>query len=65
MSGRFGAGTARLIAASAQLLSWTPETFWRATPEELLTALGHPSGPISDAITREDIDKLIEGERHG
>ena len=40
----FGEGARRLAGAAALLLGWTPETFWRATPAELMDALIPPGG---------------------
>ena len=35
----FGVMAARLCGASARLLSWRPDEFWRATPAELAACL--------------------------
>lgn len=49
MSGtRFADGARTLAGVSALALGWRPDEFWRATPEELATALGsHAASDIA------------------
>ncbi|HQS70873.1 MAG TPA: phage tail assembly chaperone [Novosphingobium sp.] len=65
MSGRFGAGAARLSGHAALLLGWTPDTFWTATPEELATILTALRAPDGEAVDRGTIDRLMEQDRGG
>lgn len=59
MSGEFGRGIPPLAALAAQALGWPPETFWRATPAELATALGS-TAPAGESLTRNDLDDLMK-----
>lgn len=50
-------GNARTLAGlSARALSWTPDNFWNATPEELATSLGTEEAAASPP-TRAEIDR--------
>lgn len=40
MSATFGEAAAALSGVTARLLGWRPDEFWRATPAELVSALG-------------------------
>lgn len=64
MSGSFGANAVRLARISARLLGWTPETFWSATPADLVTWLTAP-GEGATGLTREDIENMLEREGDG
>ncbi len=54
----------RLLAIASQRLGWTPDTFWGATPADLLLALG-PTDPAAAPLTRGDIARMMEHEAHG
>lgn len=63
MSERFGTLAAALSGAAARHLGWRPDEFWRATPAELIAALG--PGPAAPApLTRETLQRLMEQD-HG
>ena len=62
---RFTPAAVRLCAAAAELLHWSPATFWAATPQDLANALTpwrDTDAPLSPA----DLTALIEREvQHG
>ncbi len=60
----FSEAAARLLAIAAQRLGWTPDTFWQATPADLLMALG-PADPALKPLTRPDLSRMMEHDRHG
>lgn len=57
--------TPRWATLAARVLGWPPDTFWRATPSELATALADPEAPASAAPSREQIARMMERDRHG
>ena len=59
----FASGVPPLAALAAQALGWPPEAFWRATPAELATALG-PTTPTAQALSRDDLNTLMERDAH-
>ncbi len=54
----FGLTARRLAGAAAQILGWTPATFWNATPAELCDALRPPS-EAGEPPNRAAIDVLM------
>ena len=54
----FGDQARRLAGVAAQLLGWTPDTFWNATPSELCDALT-PPGEASEPPSKQAIDALM------
>lgn len=64
MSERFGEAATHLAGLASRALGWTPRTFWAATPADLANALADPCVPAS-GVTRADIDRLMEQDRHG
>ena len=54
----FGLAAQRLAGAAAQLLGWSPDTFWNATPAELCDAL-LPPGEAGEPPCRAAIDALM------
>ena len=54
----FGEAARRLAGAAAQVLGWTPDTFWNATPAELCDALS-PSGDAGEPPSKAAIDALM------
>lgn len=64
MSDRLTPIAARLAGAVPRLLGWTPDAFWNATPAELAAIL-RPPGDESAPVTRDDLNRLMEGENHG
>lgn len=47
-SGAFAASARMAAGAACGVLGWAPETFWHATPAELLTALEGRCGPRAE-----------------
>jgi uncharacterized phage protein (TIGR02216 family) len=64
MSQSFAGAALRLAGLAAQVLRWTPHTFWGATPSELAASLAPPS-PADTPPTRAEIAALIERDAHG
>jgi uncharacterized phage protein (TIGR02216 family) len=60
----FAGAVPRLFAIAAQRLGWTPDCFWRATPADLLLALG-PTDPANAPLTRTDLARMMELDAHG
>jgi uncharacterized phage protein (TIGR02216 family) len=54
----FGLAARRLAGAAAQMLGWSPDTFWNATPAELCDAFS-PPGEAGEAPSRAAIDALM------
>ena len=54
----FGLAARRLGGMAAQLLGWTPDTFWNATPAEYRDAL-MPPGEASEPPSKAAIDALM------
>lgn len=65
MNETFARQASRLFALAAQALGWAPETFWHATPHELLGALADPSPAERSSVDRATLDHLLELDRHG
>ncbi len=63
MSQTFSPGALRLAGLSARTLGWRPADFWTATPAELAAAITSPD-QTSAAISRAEIDALLEREEH-
>lgn len=60
----FADAVPRLFAMAAQRLGWTPDCFWRATPADLLLALGS-ADPATASLTRTDLARMMEHDAHG
>ena len=56
---RFGEGARRLAGIAAQLLGWSPDTFWNATPAELCDALMPPPGEAGEPPSKAAIGALM------
>jgi len=56
----FGEYAARLSAIAAQVLGWRPRDFWSATPAELACALGPIDAAATEALDRDELNKLME-----
>ena len=54
----FGERARRLAVMAAQLLGWSPDTFWNATPAELCDAL-MPPGEAGEPPSKAAIDALM------
>jgi len=57
---RFSAAAERLAGLAGALLGWRPDEFWRATPAELGAVLGALVGPEPAAVSRNDLERLME-----
>ncbi|MEP7221679.1 MAG: phage tail assembly chaperone [Novosphingobium sp.] len=55
----FANSALRLNALAARALGWRPGEFWAATPAELATIL-MPPGQSGDAVTRDDLARMME-----
>ncbi|WP_369026594.1 phage tail assembly chaperone [Qipengyuania sp. RANM35] len=63
MSENFGVAALRLAGLAAGALGWLPDTFWNATPSELLASLAPPL-PAETPPSREEIAAMIERDAH-
>ena len=61
----FASAARSLAALSARTLGWTPETFWNATPEELVASLGALDEGLASPPSRALIAELMERDSHG
>jgi uncharacterized phage protein (TIGR02216 family) len=48
------------MAFALGVLRWSPETFWRATPRELMAAIGPPTSRAMPPATAGDLRRLVE-----
>jgi uncharacterized phage protein (TIGR02216 family) len=59
----FGGGAARLAGVAGWLLGWRPETFWRATPQELACVLraarGEEEGGGGAGVDGAELERLM------
>lgn len=53
----FADAARRLAGQAGALLHWTPDTFWRATPEELAAIFQAMAGEAPEAV---DLAALME-----
>ena len=63
MNERFSEACLRCAGLAARALGWTPETFWNATPSEMLAALAPPL-PANTPPSRDEIARMIERDAH-
>jgi hypothetical protein len=54
----FADSARRLAGQSGLLLGWRPDEFWRATPDELETALGALAALIPESAAPPDLATL-------
>ena len=62
----FADSAARLAGLAAKVLGWTPETFWSATPQDLLNSLG--LGGAGEGLREDEVRSLramMDRSRHG
>jgi uncharacterized phage protein (TIGR02216 family) len=52
-----------LCAVAARQLGWRPDEFWRATPGELIAALG-PAAGTEPSLDRATLQRMMEQD-HG
>ena len=64
MSERFADMALRCAGLAASALGWTPDTFWNATPAELLASLAPPAASDTPP-TRDQIARMIERDDNG
>lgn len=69
MSGTFTDAARRLAGATALVLGWRPDEFWRATPAELATIFDGLRQAQADhggmPLTRAELATLMERDRDG
>lgn len=63
MSERFGPLALALCGVAARRLGWRPDTFWVATPAELLAVLTPPAD-ASAGLDRATLQRMMEQD-HG
>jgi uncharacterized phage protein (TIGR02216 family) len=56
----FADAASRLAGAAALLLGWRPDEFWRATPAELAAVLTAMRGETAPAVSRGELERLME-----
>lgn len=56
----FTAAAAKLAGASALILGWRPDAFWRATPRELADIFGALAPAAAERLSRADLSRLME-----
>lgn len=60
------AETARkLSGACARELGWPPDTFWNATPAELVAIADAGTPPGVPTLARSELEMMMERERDG
>ena len=59
MTGQFAAGAVRLAALAGQVLGWSADHFWNATPAELAVVL-MPLTPAGTGLSRTELNRLME-----
>ena len=64
MSDRFGPAALGLARHAARELGWRPAEFWAATPGELAAALGLSETAPADAMSRIDLQRMMDQD-HG
>lgn len=62
---RFGEAATRLAGQAALLVGWTPDTFWAATPAELMAIAMAAAPPPGDGIDRTTLTAMMERDAHG
>ncbi len=62
---RFADAIAQPFGLASQLLGWSPEIVWDATPSELAMALTPPTKASPAAPSREQIQQMMERDQHG
>lgn len=66
MSDRFAAAAARLAGFAGARLGWTPDEFWRATPEDLRAVVMMLAGEGEPApLEREALDRMMRDNPDG
>ncbi len=65
MSDTFAAQAQSLAAIAGGRIGWSPQTFWDATPSELVMTLAPPSPPNDAPPSRQSIQDMIEREQNG
>ncbi len=56
----FGQAAARLAGLAGLMFGWTPDTFWAATPAELLTVVRAARGDDGEALGGGELARLQE-----
>jgi hypothetical protein len=61
----FAESAARLAGLVPRLLGWRPGDFWNCTPAELAAIFAEPDDNSAAALTRGELDALLEQDRDG
>ncbi len=61
----FASTAQQLWAVAATVLHWTPDTFWLATPAELVSAFPAEAAPAQNTMTRADLERMLKGTNNG
>ncbi len=64
MTDSFGAVALALSGTAARQLGWLPDTFWSATPAELLAALAPAQPEHAAPLDRATLQRMMEQD-HG
>lgn len=65
MSGDFSKGAATLAGLVPRVLGWRPDDFWNATPAELAAIIASNQAAEAEPLSRAELDRMLERERHG
>lgn len=65
MSESFASTARHLSGLVPRLLGWSPEAFWACTPAELAAILAPEAGGEASPLSRADLNRLMEQDRHG
>ena len=65
MKRSFAEGAGELARLAARLLGWRPDDFWQATPAELSTILAADPQDGAQAVSRREMQTLMERDPDG
>ena len=65
MKRHFAQGARELARSAARMLGWRPDDFWQATPAELATILAADPEDGAQAVSRRDMQILMERDPDG
>jgi len=65
VSETFAGCAARLAGLVCRQLCWRPADFWAATPAEIAAIFAQDESPPGESVSRTELDKLMERDRHG
>jgi len=61
----FAAHAARLAGLVCRQLCWRPTDFWSATPAEIRAIFTADTTPPGEGVSRNELEHLMERDRHG